>query len=366
MRRTSERLNALDKRIGTLEIELAHATLTASRAEAAERVTILAPEAAALADQLAAHRRDVLPPLQQEYEDAWTAHQEAKNALTDRDQNINRLGGLISTARERLHAKDLEIERLTKAAYPDDAILAEWGRGKDAARTELRWPPTEVETGLPDRLREEATVPPMLSGTDDIERRRASTLAEAARLQLGTALSALEYQAEGAGAAPAELHYSADRYLKARQSGDEDPQGSLFENTLADLQAWLADGADRDRTAPEQVQQARASRAGAIQFAASKTRELQDALHQTQQAITQRAASALGAISDALEKLNRKSGGLGARLDCEILPPGMPDQDWTSQVTPRWRRNPGGPLLPYDNVTNTAQEKRTLVCIRKQ
>lgn len=143
-------------------------------------------------------------------------------------------------------------------------------------------------------------------------------------MHLGTALSALEHQAEGAGAAPAELRYSADRYLRARQAGDDDPQGSLFESTLADLQAWLADGTDRDRTAPEQVQQARASRAEAIQFAASKTRELQESLHQTQQAITQRAQSALTAISDALDTLNLKSGGLGARLDCEILPPGAP------------------------------------------
>jgi Skp family chaperone for outer membrane proteins len=169
-------------------------------------------------------------------------------------------------------------------------------------------------------------------------------------------LSALEYQAEGAGAAPAELRYSADRYLKTRQTGDDDPR-SLFESTLADLQAWLADGANRDRTAPEQVEHARASRAEAIQFAASKTRELQESLQQTQQAITQRAQSALTAISDALDTLNRNSGGLGARLDCEVLPPEAPDQDWTTQVVPRWRRNPGGPLLPYDNVTNTAQEK---------
>jgi chromosome segregation protein len=357
MRREGERLNALGKRMGTLEIEVEHATLTASRAEAAERVAALVPEAAAVGGQLATHRRDVLPPLQQQHEDAWTAHQEAKRALTDRNENINRLGGLISTTRERLHAKDLEIERLKKAAHPDDAILAAWGRGRNAAMTELRWPPAEAETGLLDVLREEAMAPPVVSGTENIERRRASILAEAARMQLGTALSALEYQAEGAGAAPAELRYSADRYLKARQSGDEDSQGSLFENTLADLQAWLADGADRDRTAPEHVQQARASRAEVIQFAASKTRELQDALHQTQQAITQRAASALDAISGALDKLNRKSGGLGARLDCEILPPKAPDQGWTSQVIPQWRRNPGGPLLPYDNVTNTAQEK---------
>jgi hypothetical protein len=357
LRQASERLNALGRRIVTLEAEVEHATITASRAEAAERVAALAPKAITLAGQLAAHRADILPPLQQEHENAWTAHQEAQRALKDRDHNINRLGSLIRTAQERLRASDLEIERLTKATHPDDAVLAAWGRGRDAARAELRWPPAESEAGLPDRLQEEATAPPLRGGADEVERRRASTLAEAARMHLGTALSALEYQAEGAGAAPAELRYSADRYLRTRQAGDDDPHGSLFESTLADLQAWLADGTDRDRAAPEQVQQARASRADSIQFAASKTRELQDSLHQTQQAITQRAQSALTAISDALDTLNRKSGGLGARLDCEILPPGAPDRDWATQVVPRWRRNPGGPLLPYDNVTNTAQEK---------
>jgi chromosome segregation protein len=354
LHQASERLNVLGRRIATLEADAEHATITASRAEAAERVAALAPRATALADQLAAHRTDILPPLQQEHEDAWTAHQEAQRAIKDREHNVNRLGSLIRTTQEHLRAKDLEIERLTKAAHPDDTILAAWGRGRDAARAELRWPPAEREAGLLDRLQEEATAPPP---RDDAERRRASTIAEAARMHLGTALSALEHQAEGAGAAPAELRYSADRYVRARHAGDDDPQGSLFESTLADLQAWLADGTDRDRTAPEQVQQARASRAEAIQFAASKTRELQESLHQTQQAITQRAQSALTAISDALDTLNRKSGGLGARLDCEILPPGAPDRDWTTQVVPRWRRNPGGPLLPYDNVTNTAQEK---------
>jgi chromosome segregation protein len=76
-----------------------------------------------------------------------------------------------------------------------------------------------------------------------------------------------------------------------------------------------------------------------------------------QQAIVQRALSALTAISEALDKLNRKAGGLGARLDSEVIPPATPDQDWRTRVIPRWRRNPGGAMLPYDNVTNTAQEK---------
>jgi chromosome segregation protein len=357
LRQATGRLEALGRRIAALEAAVGHAIIAAARAEAAERVAIVAPEARELAGQLAAHRADVLPLLEQERDDAWTADQEAQRALKDRDQNINRLGDLIRTGQEQLRTKDLEIERLTKTANPDDAILAAWGRGRDAAGAELRWPPAESGTNAAGLLQEEATPPPLHGGPDEVERRGASTLAEAARMQLGTALSGLEYQVEGAGAAPAELRYSAERYLKARQSGDDDPHGSLFESTLADLQAWLTDGADRDRTAPEQVDQARASRAEAIQFAASKTRELQESLQQTQQAITQRAQSALTAISNALDTLNRKSGGLGAKLDCEVLPPEATDRDWTTHVVPRWRRNPGGPMLSYDNVTNTAQEK---------
>ena len=44
-------------------------------------------------------------------------------------------------------------------------------------------------------------------------------------------------------------------------------------------------------------------------------------------------------------------------LDSEVIPPATPDQDWRTRVIPRWRRNPAGAMLPYDNVTNTAQEK---------
>jgi hypothetical protein len=66
---------------------------------------------------------------------------------------------------------------------------------------------------------------------------------------------------------------------------------------------------------------------------------------------------ALTAISEALDMLNRKAEGLGARLDSEVISPATPDQNWRTRVIPRWRRNPGGALLPYDNVTNTAQEK---------
>ncbi|MEU3626009.1 hypothetical protein [Amycolatopsis coloradensis] len=210
---------------------------------------------------------------------------------------------------------------------------------------------------MPDRLIEEATAPPISAELVTVERRRAITLAEAARTQLATALAAFEYHAEGVGGPPSDLRLAADLYLKAREAGEEDPAGDLFETTLANLQAWLDDDDDRDRNAHEQVHAARASRAATTEFVTSQTRQLQEALNQTQEAITQRAASALDGISAALDNLNRGSGGIGAQLAYDVIPPGAPDQDWTCRVTPRWRRNPGGPLLPYDNVTNTAQEK---------
>jgi hypothetical protein len=351
-----DRLSALDRQVRTLEVETEHAALAATRAEAAERLAILVPRVIALAKELDEHRTGITP-LQTQYEEAWKAHQDAERALANRDQEMARLSGLIQPVQEHLRLKDLEIERLKVASHPDDAILAAWGRGVDAAVAELRWPPAWPRADGHDRVREEAVPPPVPSGGDVIERRKAAVLAEAARTQLGTALSALEYQAEGVGAAPTDLRYAASRFLSARQTGEEDSKGGLFLNTLEDLQAWLDDSADRDRTAPEQVRQARDGREEVIQIASSKTRELQDELHQTQEAITQRSLSAIEAISEALDTLNRKAGGLGARLDSEVLPPAAPHQDWTCRVIPRWRRNPGGPLLPYDNVTNTAQEK---------
>ncbi|MEV6445098.1 hypothetical protein [Amycolatopsis sp. NPDC051716] len=357
MHQARERLSSLARHMATLGTKLELATATATRAEAAERVATLAPKVTEQEKLLADHRSEVLPPLEQKRDEAWKSHETAKRVLADRDSNFNRLGDTIRGTRDRLGKKDAEIERLTQAARPEDAVLAAWGRGRDAARTELGWPPGVPESAMPDRLSEEATAPPISAELVTVERRRAITLAEAARTQLATALSAFEYHAEGVGGPPSELRLAADLYLKAREAGEEDPAGDLFETTLANLQAWLDDDDDRDRTAHEQVHTARANRAATTEFVTSQTRQLQDALNQTQEAITQRAASALDGISAALDNLNRGSGGIGAQLAYDVIPPGAPDQDWTCRVTPRWRRNPGGPLLPYDNVTNTAQEK---------
>jgi hypothetical protein len=49
--------------------------------------------------------------------------------------------------------------------------------------------------------------------------------------------------------------------------------------------------------------------------------------------------------------------GSGATLDWTSIRPAGPTDRWIWQVVPKWRRSPGGKMLPYDNATNSAQEK---------
>ena len=358
-RQAKEHLASLNQQTETIGLQLERADITAERAAAAKRAAALRTEVADLSRALASHQNTVLPPLKTKRDDAWTAHAQAEATLTTREHTIDQLNKDIRSAEQRVDEKAAAIERLTRASYPDDAALAAWGRGKQAAHAALGWPAEYGDPSTPDRIRDEAPVPQAAGPTAQaMERRQAAALADGARNQLAGALMAFEPYAEGTGGLPPELRSMANDYLTTQESGaGDDTGGTSLENTLAALQAWLDDESDRDRAAPEQVARARATRAETTDYVTSEARNLQEALSETQQAITERAAGALNLISAELDKLNRSADGLGARLDCDIIPPAAPDQDWICRVTPRWRRNPGGPMLPYDNVTNTAQEK---------
>lgn len=60
---TLERLASWERQVKTLGIQLEHATITAERADAAERVAALGPRVAELSKRLAGHQNTVLPPL---------------------------------------------------------------------------------------------------------------------------------------------------------------------------------------------------------------------------------------------------------------------------------------------------------------
>jgi chromosome segregation protein len=358
-RRATERLASLNQQVETIGLQLERAAITADRAAAAERAAALRREVADLSLALASHRNTVVPPLRTGRDDAWTAHRQAKAILDTRELAISQLNDSIRSGEHRMGEKLADIERLTRDSRPDDAALAAWGRGKQAAYAALGWPFDDDVPGTPDRIRSEAPVPRAAGVTGPaIEGRSAATLADGAMSQLAGALIAFESYAEGTGGLPPELRSQANDYLKTQEPGvGRDMGGTSLESTMAALQAWLDDESDRDRAAPEQVAQAKTTRAETTDYVTSEARNLREALGETQQAITERAVGALSLISTELDSLNRSADGLGAQLDCDVIPPSAPDQQWICRVTPRWRRNPGGPMLAYDNVTNTAQEK---------
>lgn len=74
--RTRDREDTLARRGRTLEIEAEHATVTATRAGAAERAAALAPQVTALTGKLAEPRAGV-PALDGQHQKAWAANQDA-------------------------------------------------------------------------------------------------------------------------------------------------------------------------------------------------------------------------------------------------------------------------------------------------
>lgn len=349
-------LELLAQRKQGIEAKHARAESTVVRADNAERAAALQPEVDTKSRELTTQRSEVLPKLAAELTIKRAAHQRAELRVRERDQTLLKLDADVRAATSRLRSTDAEIDRLREASQPDGNILAAWGLGRSAALNKLSWP-LHLKAESADRVLDQAPLPPIDKADPTAERRQVASLAATARAQLEGAIGALRHHAEGMGGPAAHLKREAARYSSAHTAGEEDPGGTLFEVVMDSLRGWLDEELDRDAGAPDQAARAQAGRADTTEYVRSETRQLRQSLNETQEAIVERTASALAAISRALDILNRDSGGLGAELDYEIIPPVRPDQDWTCRVIPKWRRNPGGPLLAYDNVTNTAQEK---------
>ncbi|MEY9857986.1 chromosome segregation protein [Catenulispora sp. GAS73] len=342
--------------VSTLTNEVSRARIKVERAEAAHKIVLLAPEIEALTGQLNHQRKVTVPPLQEARNTAFKLHADAESTLRNRKSRLDQIFREVRSTEKALREKGSETDRLRQASRPDDTVLAAWGRGLEAARAELKWPEAPLTTTEVTHLVDEAMPPIGVQGNEKPERRSVAALLTAAQSQLGAALGTVRTFTGGTGQPPLELIDLADSYTASLRNGDEKPV--RLEPLLDLLDGWLDEHSDRDLTAHEEVAKARTHRAETAEFVGSRIRELQQALIQTQEAISQRASGALNSIGEALNRLNRASeGGLGAELEHELTPPVAPDQPWTCRVVPRWRRNPGGPMLAYDNVTNTAQEK---------
>jgi hypothetical protein len=131
-----------------------------------------------------------------------------------------------------------------------------------------------------------------------------------------------------------------------------------YAGIAAALQDWLTQLLERDQLAVEQIDTARLQRERETTYAMSTLAALAESLDNVQGSLERRIEANMDAISQALDNLNQSApDGYGAKLQHTVVRPVHPDDPWTWSVVPMWRRSPAGRMLPYNNATNSAQEK---------
>jgi len=270
----------------------------------------------------------------------------------------------LAQADARLSNAQKELEALGKqlTALDADYWYRSWAGTEQSARTALNWGEDTGEIGVGGASSTDGARPPRtsLDAAREIERRAEVTLRKHAGQWLDRALLTLKVDvASGTGAPTAEL---AEAVRVRAQQTDEAGQplfvdAASFARPADELGVWLARFADRDHIAAEQIAEARRRRDAELGFAEDNVATLSAGVSNMQDSIEQRLEASLSAISEALNRLNRSADGFGADLIWQIIRPQSADDTWSWAVTPRWRRSLNGSLLPYDNVTNSAQEK---------
>ncbi|MGF1432220.1 hypothetical protein [Kitasatospora sp. LaBMicrA B282] len=149
--------------------------------------------------------------------------------------------------------------------------------------------------------------------------------------------------------------------LRANQAGDDGSRqfvkADAFEEPANTIQDWLDTRADTDRGTRARVLANREERELGLTAAQQTVTDLHDSVQAMQDGIALRLDQALQDIENALDRLNREAGLYGAELHRTLTPPASLSDLWRCEIIPQWRRTPGGRMLPYDNITNAAQEK---------
>ncbi|WP_411077580.1 hypothetical protein [Streptomyces sp. cmx-10-25] len=339
----SSLLSGLTTRISVTEAQLACATAVESLPGA------IAKHDAALHSLTTI--RAALPGLKKQTDTAADLVTTAKAAVASREQRIAALDRDIAGADKEI--KELE-ERLTVLAGSAGTeqiarAIGLFGGDEETARTELGWPAVWLPENHAELLTEAPPPSTAASPEQPVECRSAADLHQAVVSTVDVCRTVLRVEARTKG-------YPTHALARAAEMHEAAPDVRT-QPTLRALADWLDDKADADAAADSEIAALRQARQREQDFIASSVDKLDEELQHTQAVIIQRVSSALDSIATALNRLDRGSQGFGADLKYRIDPPTGADHHWRCSVTPRWRRNPNGPLLSYDTVTNTAQEK---------
>jgi hypothetical protein len=341
--RAENLIKHLARRITLAEAEL-------KRAQAFEALPQLVKDHREATDKLT-HRRRTLPQVATLLEEAVEAWAMAKAALSGRKQRIEEL-------ERRIREKNVTLQNCDGERREQEAVIARDGASTaaaalgldaDAARTLLNWPADWLPTQHTQLLAEAPLPPAAPHGEPPRERRSAAQLHMAANATVDGCMVALSLRAGNSGYPTVALAHAS-----RLDSADLDAKADA---ALQALSEWLTENEAADADIHTTVEKVRAERLEENAFISRSVETLAEELRHTQEVITQRVAGALDNITTALDQLNRDAGLFGADLHYQIDPPTDTDHSWRCSVTPRWRRNPNGPMLAYDTVTNTAQEK---------
>lgn len=343
----ADRVGAAEQQVTVSGDELDQAKAAAEYATTLDEIDVL--ETADLPDV-----RGQIEELTVEHTSADEAHLALFSANASQEAIMQQLQTAVVQANTDLTAADLELRRTTETLTNQrlDYWVSRFGGTPEEARSALSWP---ADHALEADGSEQAR-PPASAG-EGIERRTRHTLAINANGALDKVLLTLGID-EKTGEGAAELQIQAAVKERARIGQDaDDNQERAFDILATPLDAWLDKLRDRDDQAKEAIEELRAERASQEEYVQGQLSGLREGLANIQDAMQSRIEDSLRSISGALDRLDKEAGGFGADLRWDIIPPAGASDAWVWKVTPRWRRTVGGTMLPYDNATNTAQEK---------
>ncbi|MEU0303077.1 hypothetical protein ABZ252_26995 [Streptomyces sp. NPDC006175] len=336
-------LSGLATRIGVTEAQLACAVAVESMPAAIAKHDAVLRTLTAI--------RAALPDLKKRTDTAADLVTTAKAAVASREQRILALDRDIASTDKEIKELEERLTVLTGSAGTEQTARAIglFGGDEETARTELGWPAVWLPEGHAELLTEAPTPLTAASPGPPAEYRSAADLRRTVVGTVDVCRTVLRVEARTKG-------YPTHALARAAEMHEAAPDVRT-QPTLRALADWLDDTADADAAAESEIATLRQTRQRQQDFIASSVDKLGEQLQNTQAVIIQRVSIALDSIATALNRLDRGSQGFGADLTYRIDPPAGADHHWRCSVTPRWRRNPNGPLLSYDTVTNTAQEK---------
>ena len=324
------RLSDAEKGVATAKAKSSLAALDHDAALAAARLAAIATEEDDLVANVATVDADLLT---------------ASNTETDLQGVWEIANGLAQG-----HAKELEVANLRlKGAERTEKDRRDRLTEKERARERL-------QTLAWDELLRTAGHSSASADDSPEAQRRPASLYRSASEGLRDALRLYGVEDDRLAIAPEQLRSAARQRDKF---ADQEPNALptiLFEHVAGPLRIMLEGHADNDHVITTRVAEVRAVREQALKALRGEVAKAADRLEVLQDMIERHVEGILKRINDAFDSLDHGRGGFGAQVRFTSVRPNGPGP-WRWEVTPRWRRSPGGDLVPYREVANGAQVK---------